>query len=445
MTKTRLQKFVKDNDIRFIRVLWNDNANLVRAKMVNIREINALFEHGIAISKAQQAVPFMYDVPELSTGLGPVGEVRIKPDWDSLKIVPHSDNQAWVLGNIYDGDQPWSHCPRTFLLRMMDQLSKNGLLLKVGFENEFFVYENNEENTFSNDGSLFAENRSIDSYPEFITQLTKALEALNIGLELYHAEAGPSQYEFSLSPDNPINSLDNQIYFKETVKVLARRSNLKASFVPKLYEDQAGSGCHLHLSLWKNGKNITPSERNSKKISEISLFFIAGVLKNLPSLLAITTPTTNSFRRLAPRSWAGAYTVWGYNNREAAVRIPSADSNGAVTNIEFKTVDHTANLYLALGAIIASGLDGIEHKTKLSNPIDFDPGAKSETELNNLRIERLPTKLSQSLDLFKKNRLFKEALGDNLHKSYHAVKSAEAKYMKGKSFKDEVALMVKRF
>jgi glutamine synthetase len=226
---------------------------------------------------------------------------------------------------------------------------------------------------------------------------------------------------------------------------VAAKHGMKTSFLPKLFQDKAGCGSHLHLSFWWEGENIVTSPLEPYGLNVKTRSFIAGVLNHLPALMAITAPTTNSYRRIRPQCWTGAYRCWGFDNREAAVRILTDWKTNLPDHIEFKTADVTANPYLAFGAVLAAGLDGVRSGSGLGKPVDVDPDCLSDEERKALSIDRLPSNLKTTLDALEKDSVLTSALGEKLTKAYCAVKRAEYEHMKGFRLEDEVALLLERY
>jgi glutamine synthetase len=210
---------------------------------------------------------------------------------------------------------------------------------------------------------------------------------------------------------------------------VAYQNNLYASLAPKPFPDQAGNGAHIHFSLWDKAgrRNVMYDPKDQYGISEIGQHFIAGVLDHLPALLALTCPTYNSYRRLQPHFWSSAYTAWGPDNREGAVRVPSQfrSDRAASTNAELKASDSSSNPYLSLGGVLAAGLDGVKRQLKLGEPTLIDPGNYSEEERLARGIRRYPTSLKEALDNLEQDTVLMDALGPLLSKSYLAVKRLE--------------------
>jgi glutamine synthetase len=216
---------------------------------------------------------------------------------------------------------------------------------------------------------------------------------------------------------------------RDTARGIAARHGLVASFAPKPFPDEAGNGAHVHMSLWRaaDGLNAFHDARGRYGLSDVGFAFLAGVLAHLPALVALTAPTVNSYRRLQPRFWSSAYTAWGPDNREGAIRVPSQRRGleAESTNLELKPSDSSSNPYLALGAVLAAGLDGIEHKRDPGEPTLVDPDTLSDAERARRGIRRLPTTLGEALDALERDEVLREALGPTLAREYLAVKRSE--------------------
>jgi glutamine synthetase len=445
MEKKQLRKWLKKNDIQFVRVLWCDNANIIRAKAFHTNVLAEHQEQGISLSIAQQAIPVMYDAVVPESRLGPVGEAWLVPDWSTLSRLPYAPGHARTIGDLKHAGEPWSLCPRGFLKRMIAQAEMEGLQVMAAFESEFFLLQSPTEGIVPVDRSVFASTWGMDINCEVINQITNALLTQGIPVERYYAESGPGQQEISVRYTAALQAADWQIAFRETVRGVALRHNLRASFLPKIFADQAGSGCHLHLSLWRMGQNLMPDASQPGILSPIARSFIAGILHHLPALMAITVPSTNSYRRLQPHCWSGAFRCWGMDNREAAVRVPSNPALPSPTQIELKTVDATANPYLALGATIAAGLDGVRQGWELGNPVTIDPGHFTDAERHERGIDRLPTNLGEAIGQLTQNSVLLEALGAELAQAFVAVRKAEWEALQGYRLEDEVNLLLERY
>jgi glutamine synthetase len=445
MNELEIIESLKANHIRFVRVLWCDNGNVIRAKAIHWGALSHHWQQGVGISQAQQAVPAMYDAPAAGSGLGPVGEVRLIPDWSTLKVLPYALGHARVLGNMMLDGEPWALCPRFFLQRMLHQAQQAGFTFKAAFENEFYLVQPSPRGPIPSDETVFAATVAMDRQHKVIDAISDALTAQGITIEQYYPESGPGQHEISVRYTDALSAADQQITFRETVRAVAAQHDLTASFLPKPFADKAGSGCHLHFSLWQGSHNCIPNPQHPTGLSVVARQFMAGLLEHLPALMALTTPTPNSYRRLHPHSWAGAFRCWGPDNREAALRVPSDPSHGSPTHIELKTLDATANPYLALGAILAAGLDGITRALDLPEGITVDPGLLTPEAQAQYRVERLPASLAEALSHLRQDQVLLNALGSELATAFLAVRHAESITLGKLDLAEEVSLLLERY
>ncbi|MEH1785606.1 MAG: glutamine synthetase family protein [Nostoc sp.] len=441
----KVKKSLQEAGVRFVRILWCDNANIIRGKAVHVEMLSHYFDYGVGISAGQQGVPVMYDAVIPETGLGPVGEIRLVPDWFSFTPLPYAPGHAPVMGNMVLNGSPWALCPRNFLVRMIEAARREGLEIKAAFENEFYLLRQTSEGIIPADSTVFASTQAMDIHREVIDEIVEALIAQRIPVEQYYPESGPGQQEISMRYTDALRAADWQISFRETVRAIAHHHNLTASFLPKIFPDAAGSGCHIHLSLWRNGQNLLPDPQDICGVSQIGQAFIAGILDHLPALMALTTPSTNSYRRIRPHSWSGAFRCWGLDNREAAVRVPSNPEFNGSSHFELKTVDASANPYLALGAVIAAGLDGIQRSLKPGNPAAQDPGHLPSEERHANGIDLLPQSLGEALDCLKQNNILLNALNPDLSQAFLAVRQAEWSAMKDWELEAEVKLLLEKY
>ncbi len=431
------------NHIRFVRILWCDNANVIRAKAFHVGFLEEHQHHGISLSIAQQAIPVMYDAVAPESGLGPVGEVWLVPDWSTLNVLPYAPGHARTIGNMMQNGEPWLLCPRNFLQRVLADAASEGLQIQAAFENEFYLLRLTETGFVPVDETVFAASFGIDLNRVVIDEIAEALLNQDIPVERYYPEAGPGQHEISIRYAEALTAADRQIAFRETVRGVALNHQLRAAFLPKLFEDKAGSGCHLHLSLWQNGENLMPDPQG--QLSPIARQFVAGILHHLPALMALTTPSTNSYRRLQPHFWSGAFRCWGFDNREAAIRVPTNPQLPSPTHIELKTIDASANPYLALGAVIAAGLDGIRQQRSLADPMAIDPGYLSDLERQQQGIDRLPTHLGEAIGHLMGDQLLLDMLGPGLAQAFLAVRKAEWQAMREMTLEAEAKLLWQRY
>lgn len=440
----KVKKNLEQAGIKFVRILWCDNANIIRGKAVHLDLLSDYFNNGVGISAGQQGVPVMYDVVIPETGLSPVGEVRLVPDWSTLKLLSYAPGHARVMGNMVLKGKPWAMCPRNFLIKTIAAAQGQGLSVKAAFENEFYLLRQTSKRLEPADETLFAATQAMDLHREVIDEIADSLIAQGIPVEQYYPESGPGQQEISVRYTDALAAADWQIAFRETVRAIAHHHDLAASFLPKIFPDAAGSGCHIHFSIWQDEQNLLPDKQAICGLSQIAREFVAGILHHLPSLMALTTPSVNSYRRLLPHCWSGAYRCWGLDNREAAVRVPSNPA-GCPTHFELKTVDASANPYLALGSAIAAGLDGVQRSLEAPNPVTVDPGNLSPEDRTAQGIERLPSNLGEAIACLQENNVLLNALNPELSQAFLAVRQAEWSAMKDWELEQEVKTLWARY
>ncbi|MGH2560213.1 MAG: glutamine synthetase family protein, partial [Thermomicrobiales bacterium] len=368
-----------------------------------------------------------------------VGEVRLVPDLESFAVVPYAPRTGSLLCDLVQLDRtPWDICPRYFLRRMVALAAERGIVVEAAFENEFYLAREVEGRCVPFDDSLCFSTAGMDSAARFTDDLIAALDAQGIQLEQALPEYGGGQQEISIRHAPALRAAENQIRVRETVRATAFEHGLIASFAPKPFPDEIGSGAHCHLSAWDtaSGDNLFYDSTEPNGFSGLGRCFVGGILHHLPALAAITCPTVNSYRRLQPHAWASAFVCWGYDNREAAVRVPSTfwGREQASTNIELKTVDNACNPYLALGAIIVAGLDGVERQLDPGPALDVDPGLASPEERARRGPRQLPGSLDEALGNLAADEVLTGAMGPTMADAYITVRRSEVE-----SYRDQPA------
>jgi glutamine synthetase len=361
---------------------------------------------------------------------------------------------AGLLGTMYALDgTPWEGCPRAFLLRMVSRLRERGLVARIGSEHEFHLARR-VPGTFPYqpaDGAPLFGMAALDAHASFLADWLAALTQQGMRPQLLHPEYGPGQLEVSLSPAEAIQAADRVTLLRETTRAVAMQHNLVASFAPKPYvEHFAGSGLHLHLSLWDSqapGINCFQHPQRPGQLSILAHHFIGGILAHLPALMALTCGSVNSYQRVQPQHWSAAYACWGIDNREAGVRVPSTywGRETEALHLELRSCDHSANPYLALGALLAAGLDGLERRLDPGEPLGVDPGALPEEERALLGIHRLPTTLAEALSALEQDAVLTEALGPLLSRAYLAVKRQEIAFCQEMTPQDIAAAYFEKY
>jgi glutamine synthetase len=423
--------------IRLVRFLYADHGGIIRGKAAGTAHLGERMTSGIGHTVAMMAMS-MLDQLQSVEGLGSVGEVRIVPDPSTYVELPYAPGAGAMLSDLVQPDgSPWDACPRTFLKQAVAEMAAEGYGIEAAFEPEFSIGRRDSspagpsipDRLIPYDDSLCYSSTGFHLTHDFTMDLVYALEAQGLTVEHYYPELGHGQHELSIRHADALRAADNHVLYRETVRGVAFRHGLWASLAPKPIPDQAGNGCHLHLSLTAaDGTNVFIDPADRFGLSEIGYHFIGGVLAHLPGLLALTCASVNSYRRLAPQTWASAFTCYGMDNREAAIRIcsPLAGDAGSSVNLELKPSDSSANPYLALGAVIHAGLDGIRGKYDPGEAVNVDPATMSESDRARAGVHRLPASLNAALDALVTDELLMDVLGPLRSTAYVAVKRSEA-------------------
>jgi glutamine synthetase len=423
--------------VKLVRFLYCGNDGVIRGKTVFIEALDAALESGLGLTVAMQSFTMLDRLVPGGT-FGPVGEIRLVPDLETFSPLPYSPKSARMLVDMVQLDRAlWPVCPRSFLKRMIARAAERGLKVMAAFENEFYLARVDNEGRFMPfDHSNCFSSIGMDTAGGIIIDIVEALEKQGVTVQQYYPELGPGQQEISVRYTDALQAADQHIIVRETVRGVAAGHGVYVSFAPKPFPDQAGSGCHIHFSLWNEAgtRNLLSDPTAPYGISPLGHHVIGGVLEHLRGLIAITASTVNSYRRLQPRFWSSAYRCYGPDNREAALRIPSQfwGREAESTNFELKPCDPACNPYLALGALIAVSLAGIERQLTPPAPVTVDPAQLSEEERERLGADRLPLTLDEALVALEADNVLTEALGGPLAREYLLVKRAE-----WESFKDQ--------
>ncbi|KAA8516596.1 hypothetical protein F0562_016898 [Nyssa sinensis] len=420
-------------DLTLVRIIWVDASGQHRCRVVPEKRFrDVVKKNGVGLTVACMGMSSAVDGPADETNLSGVGEIRLMPDLSTKWKIPWSRQDEMVLADMHlKPGEAWEYCPREALRRVSKVLKDEfNLEMNAGFENEFYllksVVREGKEQWVPLDKTHYCSTAGFDAASPILREVIAALQSLNITVEQVHAEAGKGQFEMALGYTACTNAADNLVFTREVIRAVARKHGLLATFVPKYMLDDIGSGSHVHISLSKNGENIFMASDGSSQhgMSTDGEQFMAGVLSHLPSILAFTAPVPNSYDRIQPNTWSGAYQCWGKENREAPLRTacPPGVPDGFVSNFEIKSFDGCANPYLGLASIIASGIDGLRRHLSLPEPIDTNPHSL-EAEL-----QRLPKSLSESVEALQKDKVLKDLIGEKLLVAIKGIRKADVKY-----------------
>ena len=368
------------------------------------------------------------------TPFGALGDLILVPDETTevrVDFGPDSAPEHFFLGDIREIDgTPWACCPRDFLRRALGDLkSSAGLQLCAAFEQEF-VYDGVENMP----GAAY----SLDAYRRqgiFGEAFTAALRQAGVVPDSFLAEFGARQYEVTCDPALGVASADHAVIVREMARAVAHRLGHRAIFAPILDPKGVGNGVHIHMSFQDAaGQPVMHDPKGAYGLSGVARQFMAGVLRHLPAICAVTAPSTVSYIRLTPNRWAPTYAYIANQDREASLRIcpllrlPGSDA-ARQFNVEFRAADAAASPYLTLGAVVHAGVAGIRDKLALPEPRDITPMSAGEREKAGIR--HLPQSLVEALDNLEATPEARDWFGPLYLEAYLRHKRAEIKMLAG--------------
>jgi glutamine synthetase len=353
-------------------------------------------------------------------------DIAAIPDLDSLTLVPWQRNLARFACDITVEGEPWPYCPRTILRNQLARAKELGYDYKIGIELEYFLIRRRDDGSIEiADAQDTLEKPCYDMAGltrryDFLTTVSKYCNELGWGNYANDHEDANGQFEQNFLFDDALVSCDRAIFFRYMVHTLAEQHGMVATFMPKPFTNLTGNGCHFHMSLWDGETNLFLDEDDPRGLglSETAYHFVGGLKKHARAYSALTAPTVNSYKRLklgsttSGATWSPVWISYGYNNRTQMLRIPGPG------RIEDRTIDGSANPYLAAAAILAAGLDGIEKGLDAGEPNSENLYTISYDELRNRGLETLPSNLLEATTELEGDDVLREALGKGRGEDY---------------------------
>ena len=417
-----------ERGVVMVATTFVDNAGITRVKSVPLERLPQLAAWGVGASTSFDYFRFDDWLAAPPGGTAPVGDVRVLPDLRRLVPLAAQPGWAWAPGDRYRQDgEPHERCNRLLLQQLVDVASAQGLEIKTGIEIEWVISAGDGDDFVSAAvGPGYGMSRLI-IVSDYVRELIEALSAEGVRVDQFHPEYAVGQLELSVAAESPVDAADTSVLVRSTIRAVGHRHGYRTSFSPKVEAEGVGNGGHVHLSVWRDGRNLMAGGNGPDGLTDIGESFAAGILSRLPALLAFGAPSVASYLRLVPSHWAGVYACWGLENREAALRMitGSAGSSDWAANLEVKCLDLTANPYLLFAGLLAAGFDGVEAGARLPEPVEVDPAALPPEELERRGIRRLPTSLRGSTDALAADPVLRAALGAALIDSVVAVRESE--------------------
>ena len=407
-TKDQIIQICKEQDVEFIRLQFIDVLGIPKNVAVTSSQLEKVLTDGM-----------MFDGSSIE-GFARIEEsdMYLKPDLDTFVIYPWRPQTGKVARFICDvytpAGEPFDGDPRGILKKQMEEAKKLGYEFNVGNECEFFLFqtdENGRPTTKTNDEAGYFDLDPVDMGTDARRDICLTLEQMGFEIEASHHEVAEGQHEIDFKYADALTTADNVVTFRLAVKTIAKKYGLHATFIPKPIFGINGSGMHTNMSLFKDGKNAFFDPAGELQLSDTAYSFIAGVLKHVAGITAVTNPLVNSYKRLVPGYEAPCYIAWSASNRTDIIRIPA--SRGAGTRVELRSPDPSTNPYLCLACCLAAGMDGIKNNLPAPDSVDVNLFKSTQEERDALGVKNLPGSLYEALKTMEEDGLVKEVLGEH--------------------------------
>lgn len=419
MTIERIFRTVNKEKIQFIDLWFSDILGSVKNVTIPVREIRKALKEGI-----------WFDGSSVE-GFGRIFEsdMYLKPDPATFAVIPWKEERtARFICDVYAPDhKPAPVDPRGILKSNLKLLKRKGMEYYIGAELEFYLFRRDNDKVlplphdrvgyFDLGGDLALRIRK---------KMCERLQDFGIGFEAGHHEVGRGQHEIDLPYTNALKLADNILTARMIIKKVAEEYYLHATFMPKPIFGAAGNGMHIHQSIYKKKKNMFSNPKDNYGLSKLAYNYLAGLLKHIKEICAITSPLVNSYKRLVSGFEAPVYICWGRMNRSALIRVPRISrKNYDSTRIELRSCDPSANPYLLFASVLRAGIDGLQRDLKPPKPIEENVYKIKSNVLKSKGIDLLPRSLWEALEYFHRGKMAKSALGDVLFQRYYDIKMKE--------------------
>lgn len=415
---TEILERVKQDNIKFVQLQFTDILGVVKSLTIPVHHLESSLKDGTWFDGS--SIEGFTRIQE--------SDQFLKPDVSTYAVMPWLTNTARFICDVFtaDGD-PFEGDPRYILKKAVQEAKDMGYDLYTGPELEFFLFK--KEN-----GKLVPMPHDTAGYFDLTTdegirireQMYDALSTFGINVEALHHEVAVGQHEIDFKYDTAVKTADHAVTLRFVLKAIANMHGLHATFIPKPIAGINGSGMHVHMSLFKGSQNMFFDESKEYMLSDVAMSYIAGVLKHIRAIAAVSSPTVNSYKRLVPGYEAPVYLSWARRNRSALIRIPRySKGNTKATRCEVRCPDPSCNPYLAFALMLKAGLDGIKNNLTPPAPVEEDLFEFTAADLKERNIATMPGSLGEALDEMEKDPLIKETLGAHTYSKYLEAKRAE--------------------
>ncbi|MEV0294062.1 glutamine synthetase family protein [Nocardia sp. NPDC050710] len=431
-------------DVEMVALSFVDNAGITRVKTVPIGRLAHAARFGVGVSPCFETFTFD-DLMSVGRYLGgPDGDLRLIPDLGALTELACQPGWAWAPADKYTQDGTrFVACQRGYAARQAEAAREAGLRLSMAFETEWALGAADAPGfTPALDGPGYGIIR-LGQVGDYARELVAVLQQQGLSVDQFHPEYALAQLELSIAPNDPVAAADDAVLLRHTIRQVSADYGWRAMFAPCITPDGAGSGAHLHLSIHNDQGSLFAGGSGPYGIHDTGAAFLAGILRELPALVAVGAGNPASFLRLQPSRWAGIWQCWGRETREAALRFVTGvrGTEEWAANAEVKCFDATGNPYLIAGSVLAAGLAGVAEELRLPPEITGDPatfGAEAG-------ISRLPMGPAEAADRLAESAVLARAMGPELHDALLTVRRAEAEHYREASPEELVEVTRWRF
>ncbi len=415
----KIMKKIEENDIKFLKLWFTDILGFLKSFSVPKEEIEKAFAEGIGFDGSSIEGFVRIDESDM---------VAI-PDPSTFAILPWRPKEKGVARMFCDiitpDGKPFVGDPRYVLKRNLEKAKQKGYTYYTGPELEYFYFKDSKGTEILDKGGYFdliPRDEALDLRRETVL----FCEALGIKIEYSHHEVAPSQHEIDMRYEDALTMADNVMTYRLTVKEVAYRQGVYATFMPKPLFGENGSGMHTHMSLFKGKRNAFFNLKGQYHLSDEARYFIGGLLRYAPEITSVTCQWVNSYKRLVPGYEAPVYLSWAQRNRSDLIRVPMyKPGKEEATRVEYRSPDPACNPYLAFSVMLAAGLAGIEQKMEPPDPVEANVYKMSAEERMKRGIKQLPGSLLEAIQLTEKSQLVREALGDHVFNHFIENKKME--------------------
>jgi len=418
--KQEILKLVKEHDVKFIRLWFTDILGQVKSFAIMNSELKGALEDGMGFDGS--SITGYQDIEE--------SDMIAMPDPDTFQILPWRPTEkavARMICDVLNPDRtPYEGDPRNVLKLALQRAKRMGFdHYYLGPELEYFYFKNDSTTGILDKGGYF-DLTSLDVASDLRRETVLALEKMGIKVEYSHHEVAPSQHEVDMQYQDALKMADSVITYRIVVKEIASKFGVYATFMPKPIFGENGSGMHTHQSLFKGSKNAFFDPKSKDGLSKVAHYFIAGLLKHSKEICSIFAQTTNSYKRLVPGYEAPVYIAWSRRNRSALVRVPLYHpGKEKATRCEFRACDPACNPYLTFAAMLHAGLDGIERKYRVPEPMEQNLYHLTAAERKEKGIDVLPDSLGHAISFTEKSELVRKVLGEHIFPRFIELKKKE--------------------